>query len=170
MKNDSRAVGNDTGRGLALAVVDGGGVDVLTMGCGGCCGSDGSEDDDDFAVGRPAKSVQPSRRKTVWTRMQAAKSWMQCGPGALHVQERIQLPLTSVHVLILLPIRARITVSVHWSDTSDSPRLLKMRLARLRSVGEKMAGSCERFGQTAIHAGGSLGWAISLSIFKILGF
>ena len=89
---------------------------------------------------------------------------MQCGPGALHVQERIQLPLTSVHVLILLPIRARITVSVHWSDTSDSPRLLKIRLARLRSVGEKMAGSCERFGQTAIHAGGSLGWAISLSI------
>lgn len=89
---------------------------------------------------------------------------MQWAPGALHVQERIHLPLTSVHVLTLLAMRARIIVSVHWSDTSVGPRLLKMRLAMLRRVAGKMSGNCVRLGQTSSHAGGSLGCAISLSI------
>ena len=89
---------------------------------------------------------------------------MQWTPGALHVQERIHLPLTSVHVLTLLAMRARIIVSVHWRDTSVVPRLLNMRLAMLRRVAGKISGNCERFGQTSSHAGGSLGCAMSLSI------
>ena len=70
MKNDSRAVGKDTGRGL-LSIVVGDVTADLGSGRGGCCGS-GPSEDGDGRVGRPVTSVQPSRRKTIWTRTQAA--------------------------------------------------------------------------------------------------
>ena len=69
MKNDSRTVGNDTGRGLASADADGCDVVGLAMEAGDCCGSDGSADGDDF-IGRPSESVQPSRRKATCTSKQ----------------------------------------------------------------------------------------------------
>ncbi len=69
MKNDSRAVGKETGRGLLSVAETGGGLVGLAAGCDGCCCIDCASGF--FAtVGLPAKSVQPSRMKAIFTSMQ----------------------------------------------------------------------------------------------------